>query len=489
MKLEKILENVPILARKNFSDIDIEQICYSSRQCAPNSLFVAIKGYRTDGHDYIDDAIARGALAVVHSSDLDVYKEDIIYIQTPDSRKMLPVMGSNFYGHPSEYLTTFVATGTNGKTTSCSIARHIFATFGKKTALSTGVGFFIGDETVHVDRTTPESLDLQQFLRQAVDIGSEYFFMEASSHGIYLSRVAQTRFDCAAFSNLTHDHLDFHETMENYYQVKKSLFLTDPPYTIINIDDPYGERLAAELKERGKSKILTYSFHKDSDYVLGDFQQGGWKQSFNFRGPNIDTTFHLPMGGLYNAYNASAGIIYALQKNIPLSVITTAIETYTPAFGRMNRIHYNGYDILIDYAHTPDGLQKFLTGVKGNTKNRLISVFGCDGNRDVNKRPMMGRIAYDISDIAILTHCHPRCEDNMDVLNQVRTGFPDEEHVHVFADRVDAVKFALSLAQPGDSVALAGLGHYRYVERNNQFLPYNDEDTVRALLNLPKAES
>ncbi len=487
MNLEQILTCVDIEARTNFSNVNIEQICYSSRECGPNSLFVAIKGYRTDGHDYIADAIQKGAIAIVHSSELSDYQDNIVYIKTPHSREMLPILASNFYRHPSDYLTTFVATGTNGKTTSCSIARHIFSTFGKKTALSTGVGFFIGDETVKVDRTTPESLDLQRFLRQAVDIGSEYFFMEASSHGIYLSRVAQTRFDCAAFSNLTHDHLDFHKTMENYYQVKKSLFLTDPPYTIINIDDPYGERLAGELKERGKSKILTYSFHKNSDYVLSDFQQGNWQQSFRFCGPNIDTVFHLPMGGLYNAYNASAGIIYALQKNIPLSVIFTAIETYTPAFGRMNRIHHNGYDILIDYAHTPDGLLKFLTGVKGNTKNRLISVFGCDGNRDVNKRPMMGKIAYDISDIAILTHCHPRNEDNIDVLNQVRTGFPDEDHVHVFADRVDAIKFALSLAQPGDSVALAGLGHYRYVERNGQFLPYNDEDTVRQLLNLPKA--
>ncbi|NMC57613.1 MAG: UDP-N-acetylmuramoyl-L-alanyl-D-glutamate--2,6-diaminopimelate ligase, partial [Eubacteriaceae bacterium] len=419
MKLDKLIKDLSIVKFKNYRNADIDNIAYSSLNCTQNSLFIAIDGYSEDGHKYIDNAILNGAIAVVHSKEIE-YKNDIIYIKVANSRDALARIASNFYENPSEKLNVTAITGTNGKTTFCTMAKCVFENAGKKTALSTTVGLFLGDRVIPAKVTTPQSADLQYYLKSALDYGCEYFFMEASSQGLVQQRAKYTTFDACVFSNLTHDHLDFHGDMESYYQAKKILFSNKHNYSIINIDDQYGTRLSEELKQEARTKVITFSFNNTSDYKISGFTQKNWSQTFTLTGDNYTDTFALSTAGKHNAYNAVPVIIYALLKGIPSKTIKAALKKYIPADGRLNIIKYNNFDIIIDFAHTPDGLLNLLNTAKANTINRIITVFSCNGNRDKEKRPVMGKIAYDNSDVVIITQGSPRGEDDNAIFEDIK---------------------------------------------------------------------
>lgn len=483
MKLDKLINSLSIVKFKNYKNTEIDNIAYSSLNCTQNSLFVAIDGYSEDGHKYIANAICNGAKVIVHSKEIE-YKDNIIYIKVTDSRDALALIGSNFYENPSDKLNVIAITGTNGKTTFCSMAKCVFDYAGKKTALSTTVGLFLGDRVIPSKVTTPQSADLQYYLKSALDYGCEYFFMEASSQGLVQQRAKYTHFDACVFSNLTHDHLDFHGDMENYYQAKKILFSNKHKYSIINIDDEYGLRLSEELKHDGRTKVITFSFDNTGDYRISNFSQKNWRQTFTLSAGNYSDTFTLNTAGKHNAYNAVPVIIYALLKGIDSKTIKTALKKYIPADGRLNIIKYNNFDIIIDFAHTPDGLLNLLNTAKANTINRIITVFSCNGNRDKEKRPVMGKIAYDNSDVVIITQGSPRGEDDNAIFKDIKKGIPNNADILTIGKRKDAVQYALSIAKQGDSVVLSGMGHYKYMEINKQHIPYSDEQTVREYLSL-----
>lgn len=488
MKLDEVLKNIHIISIENYKNIDVQNISYSSLTCTDDSLFVAILGYSQDGHAYINDAISRGAKVIVHTKEIE-YQSDIVYIKVTDIRSVLAKISSNFYNSPSEKLNVVAVTGTNGKTTFCSMANSIFTSASKKTAMSTTVGFYINDIILPAKTTTPESADLQFFMKTALDKGCEYFFMEASSQGLVQQRMKYTRLDCAVFSNLTHDHLDFHKNMEDYYQAKKILFSDEPAYSIVNIDDAYGKRLADELKESKKTKVITFSFHQNSDYKVADFKQNNWKQTFRLQAKDFEQIFTINVAGKHNAYNAVPAIIYALQKGLPIKAIKSSLKNYEPIDGRLTVIKYNDFNVIIDFAHTPDGLLNLLDTVKANTRNKIITVFSCNGNRDKEKRPIMGKIAYDNSDVVIMTQGNPRCEKDTDIFNDIKKGLPADAKVLTMTPRAHAVSHALSIAKEGDSVVLSGMGHYQYMEINKQYIPYNDEQTVRKYLSMTKKEN
>lgn len=364
------------------------------------------------------------------------------------------------------------------------MAKCVFDHAGKKTALSTTVGLFLGENVIPSKVTTPQSADLQYYLKSALDYGCEYFFMEASSQGLVQQRAKYTSLDAAVFSNLTHDHLDFHKDMENYYQAKKILFSNKHKYSIINIDDKYGQRLSEELKREGRTKVITFSFNNSSDYKISNISQKNWRQTFTLSDDNYSDTFTLNTAGKHNAYNAVPVIIYALLKGIPSKIIKAALKKYIPADGRLNIIKYNNFDIIIDFAHTPDGLLNLLNTAKANTINKIITVFSCNGNRDKEKRPIMGKIAYDNSDVVIITQGSPRGEDDNAIFEDIKKGIPYNADVLTIGKRKDAVEYALSIAKQGDSVVLSGMGHYKYIEINKQHIPYSDEQTVREYLSL-----
>jgi len=485
MKLDELIKDLSIIKFKNYKNADIENICYSSMNCSKNSLFAAIDGYSEDGHKYINDAISKGASVIVHSKEID-YENNITYIKVSDSREALAKISSNFYNNPSQRLNVVGVTGTNGKTTFCSMAKCVFEYAGKRTAISTTVGLFLGDIMLPAKVTTPQSSDLQFYMKTALDQGCEYFFMEASSHGLIQQRTSHTNFDAAVFTNLTHDHLDFHLNMENYYQAKKILFLNNPKYSIINIDDHYGMRLYRELKDVGKTNVITFSFNEQSDYKISNFSQSNWQQTFVLSAQNYKDKFTINTAGKYNACNAAPVIIYALLNNIPSKTVKASFKQYRPAEGRLNIIKYNDFNVIIDFAHTPDGLLNLLLAVKANTVNRIITVFSCNGNRDKEKRPVMGKIAYENSDIIIITQGSPRGEADSAIFEDIKKGIPNSDNILTIGKRKDAVSYALSLAKQGDSVVISGMGHYKYIEVNKQHIPYNDEQTVREYLSMTK---
>jgi len=487
MKLDKLLKDIRTVSTKNYKNIDVKDISYSSLACTRDSLFVAIEGYSKDGHAYIDDAISKGASVIVHTKEI-AYLDDIVYIKVTDIRNVLARLSSRFYNFPSEKLHVIAITGTNGKTTFCSMANCIFASANKKTAMSTTVGSYINDIFIPAKTTTPESTDLQFLMQTTLKKGYDYFFMEASSQGLIQQRMRYTKLDCAVFSNLTHDHLDFHGNMENYYQAKKLLFLSNPTYSVINIDDPYGKRLANELKENGQTEVITFSFHQNSDYKITDFKQNNWQQTFCLQSDTFRQSFTINVAGKHNAYNAVPAIIYALKKVLPLKTIRTALKKYEPIDGRLTTMKHNDFNIIIDFAHTPDGLQNLLDAVRANTKNKVITVFSCNGNRDKEKRPIMGRIAYENSDYVIMTQGSPRCEKDADIFNDIKKGFPPDADVLTILPRSQAITHALSLAKKGDSVVISGMGHYKYMEIDKKRIPYNDEQTVRKYLSMTEKE-
>ena len=455
-------------------DICVSGIAYDSRKVKPGYLFIAIKGYETDGHKYIDSAVKNGAVAVIGEDDVDCA---VTYVRVPDSRKAMAVCGAQFYGNPHNKLKIIGITGTNGKTTTSYLIRQILMNKGLRCDLIGTNQIIIGDEITESSRTTPESLDLFECFAKMAQSGGEYVVMEVSSHSLALDRVYGVTFETALLTNITQDHLDFHKTMDNYARAKAKLFEISRSGAV-NADDKY----VSLMKECAKCPMVTYSVEGNADINAEDLEMSerGVKFTLNDKGKKSGITLGIP--GKFSVYNALGAICVCLNLGIDIADIKDGLALAKSVKGRIEVVPTNTpYTVIIDYAHTPDGLENIISAVRDFAENRVITVFGCGGNRDSAKRPIMGKIAEDLSDIAIVTSDNPRCEEPGAIISDILAGMEKDNHI-IVENRREAIRHAMQIATDGDIVVLAGKGHETYQEIEHIKHDFDEREVVKAIL-------
>jgi UDP-N-acetylmuramoyl-L-alanyl-D-glutamate--2,6-diaminopimelate ligase len=481
MNLKSVLKGIDYEVIQGNIDVEINKINYDSRKVKSLDIFVCIKGYATDGHRYIDKAIENGAKVIVLQDNIEIKDDNITVIKCVDTRKALALIGANYYGNPSDKMKIIGITGTNGKTTTAFMIKEILEAANKKVGLIGTIANFIGKEKLHTERTTPESLELQELFSDMVNKGVEYCVMEVSSHSLELDRVYGVKFEIGIFTNLTRDHLDFHKTFENYYSAKFKLF-ERARIKIVNIDDNYGRKVIDDLNKLNANDIYSFSVKDNSDFKVSDEIMGSREIKFMLK-LEKDEQFILNIPGEYNIYNALGSIASCYKLGINKEAIIKGIENVV-VLGRCERVakEYNlPYEIIIDYAHTPDGLENILKTAKGFTKGKLISVFGCGGDRDKVKRPQMGKISVDIADISIVTSDNPRSEEPMDIIKDIKAGL-DKDNYIVIENRKEAIKKAISIAETGDVIVIAGKGHETYQILKNETIHFDEREVVKEIL-------
>lgn len=481
MNLKSILNGMDYKIIQGEIDVDINRINYDSRKIMASDIFICIKGYSTDGHKYIDKAIEKGAKVIVIQDDVKIKNDELTIIKSSDTRKALALMGANYYDNPSNKMKIIGITGTNGKTTTAFMIKDILEANNRKVGLIGTIANYIGSEKIHTERTTPESLELQELFFEMVNKGVEYCVMEVSSHSLELDRVYGVEFEAGIFTNLTRDHLDFHKTFENYYKAKFKLF-DRSRIKIINIDDNYGKQVINDLDELKADNIFSFSVKNNSKFKAFDEEMGSRNIKFKV---NLDTEeqFILNIPGEYNIYNALGAIIVCFKLGINVDCIKDGIEKAIVP-GRCERVgnEYNlSYEIIIDYAHTPDGLENILKTAKAFTKGRLISIFGCGGDRDKVKRPQMGKISTDIADITLVTSDNPRSEEPMDIIKDIEAGLNKDNYM-VIENRREAIKKAINIAKQGDVIVIAGKGHETYQILKNETIHFDEREVVKEIL-------
>ena len=462
MKLRQLLANIPIESSAVDLETEIGEVRYDSRSVQPGDLFVAIRGYATDGHAFIGMALAKGAAAVL----CEEAGKGIPAVVVKNSRAALADLAANRFGHPADRLTMIGVTGTNGKTTTTTLVKHILEAEGHKVGLIGTNQNMIGDEIVPTERTTPESYELQALFARMADAGCTHCVMEVSSHSLVLDRVRGVRFRVGAFTNLTQDHLDFHHTMEEYRRAKARLFsMCDTG--VINADDPVAGQMLADAA----CPCLTFSAQADqqADLTASDIALHADGVTFRaaFRGQTVPVRLGIP--GHFSVENALTAMGICLALDVSADRIAAALATAHGVKGRAEVVPTDtDYTILIDYAHAPDGVDNILRTVQGFAKGRVIAVFGCGGDRDRTKRPIMGRIAAELADYCIVTSDNPRTEEPQAIIDEILTGMQDAKvPVEAICDRPSAIHHAMDIAQAGDVIVLMGKGHETYQEINH----------------------
>ena len=463
MKLRELLKNMEILSATADLEMEIIDVSYDSRTTKPGDLFVAMTGFAVDGHAFIGKAAAAGAAAVLCEK---IPEEDIPYVQVADSRRGLAVAGANFFGHPADSMTMVAVTGTNGKTTTTYLLKSILEqALGAKVGLIGTNQNMIGDEVIPTERTTPESFELQKLFAQMRDAGCTHVVMEASSHALALDRVYGVHYAVGIFTNLTQDHLDFHKTMESYCDAKAILF-RNCDTGVCNADDPWTDRLLAEATCRK----FTYSEKAPSDLRAEDICLEADHIAFTAVTADQRVPIRVNIPGGFMVYNTLDVLGAALALGISLEKSAEVLAGVPHVKGRVEVVPTPGkdYTILIDYAHSPDGMVNVLSSVKGFAKGRTVALFGCGGDRDKTKRPKMGKVAADIADFAIVTTDNPRTEVPADIIADILPGFAGSDTPYVVVeDRIEAIHWAMDHAQPGDVIVLCGKGHETYQEVNH----------------------
>ena len=459
MKLSELLQGIRILESNVDFEMNIEAVAYDSRKVTEGSLFVAITGFSSDGNRFIPMALEKGAAVVVTAKKPT---QEVPYVLVDNDRYALAMIGTNFYGHPAKSMTMIGVTGTNGKTSVTLLLKHVLEkTLGAKVGLIGTMENLVGDEVIPTERTTPESFELQGLFARMRDAGCTHVVMEVSSHALTLDRVGGVHFDVAAFTNLTEDHLDFHKTMEAYCDAKAELF-GRCDRAVINADDPYAPKMIA----KALCPVTTYSL-RDGILRAEKLQLHAEGISFDAVIGDTVTTVSLGIPGKFTVYNAMAVLGIADALNIKMSDAAAALATAKGVKGRIEVVPTPGtpYSVLIDYAHTPDGLENVLTAIKGFCKGRVIAVFGCGGDRDPIKRPIMGRIGVTESDFAIITSDNPRTEDPMAIIEDILKGVNEKMGDYiVVSERRNAIRYAMDIAKKDDIIILAGKGHETYQE-------------------------
>lgn len=481
MILKSLLKGLDYEVIKGNEESKVQNIRYDNRKIEQGDAFVCVKGFKADGHSFIGDAIKKGANVLIVQEDVSV-QEDITIIKVRDTRKALAIMSSNYFGNPKDKLKIIGITGTNGKTTSAFIIKSILEKAGFMTGLIGTIANYIGNKKVDAVRTTPESYELHELFKNMVDAGVEYCVMEVSSHSLELDRVYGIQFEEGIFTNLTRDHLDFHKTFENYYNAKFKLFERSN-HSIINLDDPYGANIVKDIEEREvKTKVSTFSIEKESDFKAFEIKSHSNGSEFKVNLENVEE-FSINIPGEYNIYNSLGCIICAHNLNIPMDKIKEGLsDVVIPGRCELVAKEKNlPYSIIIDYAHTPDGLENILSTVKAFTKNRMISVFGCGGDRDKVKRPQMGKIGCELSDIAIITSDNPRSEEPMDIINDIVKPLNYDNFV-IEVNRKEAIRKAMNMALEGDVIVIAGKGHETYQILKNETIHFDEREVVYDIL-------
>jgi UDP-N-acetylmuramoyl-L-alanyl-D-glutamate--2,6-diaminopimelate ligase len=462
-------------------------LAYDSRRVRPGFVFFAIKGFKRDGHDYIPEAVDRGAVAVVVERDVAV-PAGTRSLKVQNAREALALSAARFFGHPGRRLRVIGVTGTNGKTTTTHLISAVYQAHGTRVGLIGTLYTRIGDLVMEGERTTPESLDLQALLRRMVDEGITTVVMEVSSHALALHRVTGLEFDVAVFTNLTQDHLDFHADIEDYYKAKERLFTrlalggakNGPKFAVINRDDRYGERLIGSIT----SPVITYGVGA-ADVRARDIVLRGNGTDLVVEGSWGRKAVSLRLVGEFNVYNALAGFAVGVAEGFSIDRTALALENVEPVSGRFEHIDVGqDFTVVVDYAHTPDGLENVLRAARALTRARVIAVFGCGGDRDPVKRPVMGEIAGRLADFTVITSDNPRSEDPLVIINAVETGIKaaGQARYAVQPDRREAIRQALNLARTGDMVVIAGKGHENYQIIGDQKLPFDDREVAREVL-------
>jgi UDP-N-acetylmuramoyl-L-alanyl-D-glutamate--2,6-diaminopimelate ligase len=436
--------------------VDIRDLAYDARDARSGTLFFCVPGSRADGHDFAAEAVANGAVALVVERPLEL---DVPQLVVPDARRAMAVAADEFFGRPTEELQLSGVTGTNGKTTTAFLLYAILAAAGRRPGLLGTIESRVGGERRPAIRTTPEAIDLHRTFREMLDAGDRSCAMEATSHGSELGRLDRVRFAVLVFTNLTQDHLDFHGTMERYFDAKRRLFLESRPPAVINVGDPWGRRLAADRPD-----ALTFGFADDAAI-----------------GPDTLARVELKLRGRFNVENALGALAAGRVLGVEEDAIVRGLEAVREVPGRFESVaEGQPFEVIVDYSHKPDALESVLRTARELTGGRVICVFGCGGDRDRGKRPLMGRIASELADVAILTSDNPRSEDPLAIIDEVLAGVDGE--IKVEPDRAAAIERAIAEAGYGDVVLIAGKGHEQGQEFADRTIPFDDREVARDAL-------
>jgi UDP-N-acetylmuramoyl-L-alanyl-D-glutamate--2,6-diaminopimelate ligase len=453
-------------------DLAITGIASDSRQVKPGNCFVAIAGYRTDGHVYIDEAVNRGASCLIVEN--EVGQKDIPVLHVENTRLVLAVLSGRYFGNPAEKIKLIGITGTNGKSTTAFLIESICQTAGEKTGLIGTMIYRWNEHEIQAERTTPESIDIQRMFWEMRNHGIETVVMEVSSHALMLDRVFGLNFRAAVFTNLSRDHMNFHKTPENYENAKAKLFkmIGEEGIGVLNGDDPAAER----IRKQATGKTVFYGKENpNADYLIRDIRKDGQKTHFSLycQDQKIDLTTRL--WGHFNVMNTAAAAVTGLELNLDHDAIRRGIEKVESIKGRMEGfIAPDGIRVIIDYAHTPDALKNVLIAAREITEKRMIVVFGCGGDRDRGKRAQMGQIGSAFADAVFVTSDNPRSEDPKAIIKDILEGIPSDQKTTVIENRREAIRRALSQAKAGDTVVLAGKGHETYQQIGSEKFPFDD---------------
>lgn len=479
MKLIEIIKGIDCEIKGN-AEVEVKEIQFDSRRVSQEAVFVAQRGTKVDGHDYIDGAVDKGAAAIVCELWPQKVKSGVTYVKVTDCNSALGTMAANYYGHPSESLKLIGITGTNGKTTTVTLLHRMFRNAGYHVGLVSTIVNKVDEEELPTSHTTPDALELNQLLRKMVDAGCQYCFMEVSSHAVVQQRIAGVTFSGGIFSNITHDHLDFHKTMANYIAAKKGFFdgLPASAWALTNIDDKNGRVMV----QNTRAKVHTYSLNSMADFKCKIVENTFEGMLLEINGQQVSC----PLVGRFNAYNLlaiyGAAVLCGIEQGEALRLLTTL----HPAPGRFQYVRGRGITAIVDYAHTPDALQNVISTIEGIRRptQLLITVVGCGGDRDKTKRPEMAKIAADGSDKLVLTSDNPRTEDPNRILDDMEAGLSAEELSHTvrIVDRRQAIRTACMMAKEGDIILIAGKGHETYQEVNGVRSHFDDIEEVKKQL-------
>lgn len=488
MRLRDLVRPLGEVAVRGDLDREITGLTDDSRRVSPGGLFVAVKGAQADGHRYLNQALSAGAAALVveaghvPAGTLDALGVPVIEVR--DSRHALGVLAGRFHGDPSQRLKMIGVTGTNGKTTITYLCKSVLEAAGAKVGLVGTVAYLIGNERIEATHTTPGAVELQGLFRRMVDAASDAAVMEVSSHALALDRTAGCEFRTAVFTNLTQDHLDFHADMDEYFQAKLRLFagLAPEGRAIVNRDDPYGPRVA----EATRARVWTYAVDRPADLRAEDVRVSLEGVRFTAQTPAGAVALRSPLVGRHNVYNILAAVGVGLEQGIALPTIAAGVAGLTSVPGRFERVEAGQpFTVVVDYAHTEDALFRLLTTAEAVKTGRIITVFGCGGDRDRGKRPKMGRVSAVYSDVVIVTSDNPRSENPEAIIREIVPGVQagmreaGRGRYVIHVDRHEAIMEAVRTAQPGDLVLIAGKGHEHYQIIGKDRHPFDDRVVAR----------
>jgi len=484
MKLSSLIWGTGVSRIDGGPDCDIGGVCADSRYAVAGDVFIAVRGCGADGHKFIPEAVSKGvkAVAAENRPAMEGLPAGVALLLAEDTRAAAGRLAAGFYGLPSSRLKVAGITGTNGKTTLTYLLEHILSCSGHKAGVIGTVNYRLGKEVLPSSNTTPGAIELQKLLSMMVSGGASYAVMEVSSHALDQRRTEGTDFHSAIFTNLTRDHLDYHKTEEEYFKAKSRLFsgLSGNAFCVINTDDSCGRRLAGMTA----AAVNSYGLNKEADFYAGDIKLSVSESSFKLavRGADCGERFRSGLVGSHNVYNALAAAAWALNSGIAIKTLRQALESFSYVPGRLERIDSpDGFSVYVDYAHTPDALEKVLSSLKQLSSGRIITVFGCGGQRDSLKRPLMGSVVSEFSDYALITNDNPRSEEPASIIGEIEKGMKSDNY-RVVPDRREAIAGALKMAVRGDIVLVAGKGHEDYQVIGREKLHFDDREVVRECL-------